>query len=141
MKVNKEKINQFFESDKFDEDIKEFVLEMLEILFKDSDYLPVVQKIPCESAKILFLDLGFYEIEGEDIEDDARVINFYELSKLTPKLRKLIIDTLLKLIKDQSKTSEFFDDFVIEDLKILVYYENWKKTNRKNKLETLNKLN
>lgn len=134
MKVNKEKINQFFESDKFGEDIKEFVLEMLEILFKDSDNI--------YSSKILFLDLGFYEIDqNDDIEDDEKVINFYELSILTSKLRKLIIDKIINLIKDENKTSDFFDSFVIDDLKIFVYYEDWKKINRKNKLEVLNKLN
>lgn len=133
MKINKEKINQFFEGDKFDQDIKDFVLCLMECVFRSSDNIV--------SAKLIFLNLGFYDLEEtDDIGDDEKIINFYELSKLAPDLKKLVLKLLTSLIKDDGKTGDFFDDFM-DELKIFVYYEDWKKINRKNKLDVLNKIN
>ena len=64
MKINKEKINQFFEADKFGEDIKEFVLDILELLFKESKDL--------YSAKILLQQVLNEEFPGGEVWCDFK---------------------------------------------------------------------
>jgi len=139
MKCNLEKISQFFDSNKFEQDIKDFVLNMFKLFFDENNRY--------YNLKFMFFDLGFYEITKEDEtefdlddEDDCRVIDFYKLSAVYPLLRKIIFNHFYKNVTDGSST-DFFDDFIFTDAKIVVSYKKWSKTNRKNKLKVLNDIN
>jgi len=133
MKCNIEKINAFFNNDKFDKDIKDFVLELLENFCKvpgDNDNI---------APQIAFTGLGFYDVEEGDDTEDCTVIDFFKLNTLNPELRKLLFKLILKFIKTEGlkPDSDFFEQFVCKDLKILVGYEKWAQTDRKNKLTSL----
>ena len=132
MKCNLEKINQFFESDKFNDDIKDMVLDLLKMYgssVKDDEFI---------NTKIVFLGLDFYEIEPDDEPGDEHVvIDFYKLNNLNIKLQKFIISIIIESFKNEG-SFDFAWEFIQEDLKIVIPYKEWYKINRKNKLNELN---
>lgn len=136
MKCNFERINSFLSSDKFDIITKEFVINLFTKFCKD-DRKDII------SSKILFLDLGFYEVDKSDLEyedeDELEVIDFYKISSLHIELKKMMFNYFLKKIDDD--ITEFGESFFIQDLKLIVPYSNWKRVNRRNKLDNLNKIN
>jgi hypothetical protein len=137
MKCYPEKINAFLENEKIDTDIKDFVLA----LFKNFTSIP--KAFMPIGVKISFLALGFYEVEAEDedeLDGDEPVIDFYKLNNLTPSFRMFIIKLINKGFKHE-KFSDFANELLGEDLKVIIEYKDWKKMNRKNKLEMLNKIN
>ena len=128
MKCNVDKINDFFNSDKFEADIKKFVSKLLNFCCKND--------ININKSKLYFLDLGFYEIEKEDdidIEDDY-IIDFYKLSNFNSEFRATIFKLILT--SDTLEDDDFFIDFMYDDLKIFIPYKKWEKINRKNKLKS-----
>jgi hypothetical protein len=134
MKCNIEKINAFFNNEKFDKDIKDFVLELLKNFCKAPTARDNIY-----AAQFAFIGLGFYDIEDSDDTEDYSVIDFYKLNTLNPEFRKLVFKLILKFIKTDGlkPDSDFFEQFVYKDLKILVEYEKWSQVNRKNKLTSL----
>jgi len=134
MKCYPDKINQFFSNPNFSDETKNLVLDLFTLFCKED----------CESiAKVVFLSLGFYEVENSDeVGDDDLVIDFVKIEGLPPILKKMIIELLMKTMKNNSATDgSFISDFFIEDLKIMIQYDNWLKVNRKNKLDVLNNIN
>lgn len=143
MKFHFEKFNNFFTSD-FDKDVKDFVIEIFNALLKDTD-----NNIDIFKSKILFLSLGFYEIEKSDDDalnsyedDELDVIDFYKFSRINPDFKKLLLSIIQVQLttSDDGNDSEFFDDFIRNDLKVIVKFQDWNKINRKNKLKKLNEL-
>jgi hypothetical protein len=136
MKCNINKINEFFEGDKFDKDIKKFILKIFLLLSKDKYNFDII------SAKILLLSIGFYSVEKDDDidedDDSYKVIDFYKLSSMSPKIRKYIFKSLFYYIKKETELNDFCEDFIYNDTKIIVPYKKWNKINRKNKLYNLN---
>lgn len=133
MKCNPEKINQFFESDKFDKDTKDFVLKLFK-LFSHNDSIA-----DRHIAQVVFLDLNFYEVDNsDDIDESEHVINFYKLSTLSSDLKNLVMTLIISYIKNEGGT-EFFEHLV-KDLDVVVRYGDWNKIKRKNKLQVLNDL-
>ena len=136
MKCNIERISQFIENDKIDQDIRDFVYKVYKKSFQD---------YTDDSIKFFFMDFGFYELTKEDEDDydttdeDHQVLDLYKLLKMNSKFRKLILKPLYKYIIGEG-TSTFFDDFLAES-KLINQYEKWKKVRRKNKLLALNDLN
>lgn len=137
MKCNVDKINEFFNGDKFDKDIKKFVMKLFKEFFElKNSYFDE------DEARICFLCLDFYSVEKDDDLNDEnyKVIDFYTISLLAPKFKKYILELLLKYIKNKSDiNTDFVNEFMLEDIKILIPYEKWFKINRKNKLKKLDK--
>ena len=75
MKCHSDKINNFLNSDNVDLITKEFVINLFTKFIKNVNEDII-------SSKILFIDLGFYEVEKSDLEnedeDELEVIDFYE---------------------------------------------------------------
>lgn len=137
MKCNYDKISNYLSNESIDNDTKEFVLNIFRIFIK-SDPNSIIE------AKILFIDLGFYEVDKSDLEDedeeDLKVIDFYRISTLNANLKKMLFDYFLDILNGASDVSDFAESFFSEDLKIFISYSDWKRVNRKNKLNNLNKL-
>jgi hypothetical protein len=137
MKCNYIKISNFLGNDSIDNDTKEFVLNIFRIFFKNEPNSII-------EAKILFLDLGFYEVDKSDLEDedeeDLRVIDFYKISNLNINLKKMLFGYFLEILNGTSEINDFAESFFSEDLKIFIPYSDWKRINRKNKLNNLNSL-
>lgn len=134
MKFNLKKFNDFFESNNYEQDINDFVIKLYNhFMEKDGDIMEI---------KISLLDLGFYEIEKDDIDDyeDTCIIDFYKLSTINKKIRPDIIKNIFDFIIGENQT-DFFIDMATEDLKILIVYDEWKISNRRNKLNKLNNIN
>lgn len=129
MKCNSNKINEFFSNDRYDRDFKDFVLKLIK-------YFCELNSCDVYKSKFAFLDLGFYEIEkNDDFDDDYYyVIDFFKLSNLNSNLRAMIFELMLK---SENEDRDFFTEFMYDDLKIFVPYEEWNKVNRKNKLTSL----
>jgi hypothetical protein len=136
MIFNLKKFNAFFEGDKYDQEIKDFVLKIYDTFFSNS--------VDILTSKYLLLDLGFYDLSKEDIEDqdsyDLYIIDFYRLISLNPVFRTNVMILLLKYAKEEY-VNEFYIDMISEDLKILIVYEDWKISRRRNKLDNLDNLN
>ena len=133
MKLNKKKIEDFFASEMFDDEVKNFVSHLIFDYSFNSSNLPACQ--------VTLLSLYFYDVEkGDDIDEESPIFNIPALQRLTPQLRTLIIDILKRILDKENRHSsdEFASDFLL-GMEILVYYKDWERINRKNKLENLNK--
>lgn len=137
MKCNVDKISQFFQTENYSPEIKELVLNLLKAYCLEKN-------IETDVARVSLIGLDFYEVEPDDYfdESECKVIDFYKLSTFGPDLQKFVLDMIKVMIKDDDDvdTSDFLEDFLREDLKLLVPYEKWKKTNRKNKLKKLKEI-
>lgn len=137
MKFDLEKINNFFDNEKIDQDIKDFVIKFYNVLFQND--------LTDDIFKFFLMDLGFYEMTKEDEneidtkDEDYMVFDFFKLSKVNPSFRKIILERLYKNLKN-GDFSEFFNEF-LDESKLILQYEKWKKIRRKNKLKVLNDLN
>lgn len=137
MKCNIEKINQFFLNQSYNIELKDLVLNLMKEYCSN-------ENIDADIAKISLMGLDFYEVETDDVfdEQESKIIDFYKLSTFAPELQKFTIEMINILIKNDYsiRTGDFLDEFLIKDLKILVPYEKWKKTDRKNKLNKLKEI-
>ena len=138
MKCHSDKINNFLNSDNVDLITKEFVINLFTKFIKNVNEDII-------SSKILFIDLGFYEVEKSDLEnedeDELEVIDFYKISNCHIELKKMMFDYFLKTIAEDDDTTDFGESFFVKDLKMIVPYSDWERVNRKNKLDNINKLN
>lgn len=123
-----EKLNAFLDSN-YDEDIKQFVLDLLEFLCSSEASLDMAQH--------LFLDLDFYNLN--DIETNNKkeyyVFDFYTLSKLDKRIRKIMYNGILNEIS-KDKESELFSEMML-DFGLVVTLDKWETQKRKNKLENI----
>jgi hypothetical protein len=140
MKFNLDKLNSFLEGD-YPKDIKDFVIDLFKLIFKDRDFT-----VEDDQLKVLFFDLGFYELENTDKiditnEDEYKIINFNIFKNISKSFRKMIFKNIKRAIKndDSFSTSEsFFESFLKNDVNVIQSYNEWLLSNRKYKLEKLN---
>ena len=118
MKCNVEKINAFFNDDKFDKEIKDFVINLFIHFFKEESRYSLE---PIQ-IKFLFLSLNFFKEEKDDFdnyyEDGFYVIDFYTLSLLNIVFKKEIIKLFESHLKN-GDTNDFFEDFMINGKKLI----------------------
>jgi hypothetical protein len=115
MKFNLDKLNSFLEGD-YPKDIKDFVIDLFKLIFKDRDFT-----VEDDQLKVLFFDLGFYELENTDKiditnEDEYKIINFNIFKNISKSFRKMIFKNIKRAIKndDSFSTSEsFFESFLM----------------------------
>ena len=135
MKCNPDKINEFLSNDNIDLITREFVINLFKKFCEKEDN-------EINPSKILLLDLGFYEVDKSELEDldeyELEVIDFYKISTFHIELKKMLFEYFLKTMDDNP--TDFGESFFINDLKMIVHYSDWKRINRKNKLDNLNNL-
>jgi hypothetical protein len=139
MKLDIKKFNEFFS---IKTDIQEIALKLFEFFINKEGYISDSNHI-----RMYFYDLGFYSLESNDIQndddsyyEDYYIINFNAIKNLNDPLKKLALDFIIKFVSEEIN-NDFHSEFMIDDLEILVRYEDYDKINRKNKLENLNIVN
>lgn len=146
MKINIDNINNFFKSDDYEQDVKNFVIKLFNKFchnIYDSE-IALYRSCPGFTVpKFLFLDLGFYEIENDNFGSDfegANIINFHLLNKFDSNFRKMLINTIESSYFKGSLT-DFGSELLYDDTKVIFPFSEWKKVNRINKLEKISNIN
>jgi len=133
MKCNIDRFNLFFDNENYDIHTKKFVLKILKSVCDG--------EIDEFLMKTILIDLEFYEFEKNDEieDDDAVIIDFYQLNEFNSIFRKMIVKLILSFLKGESE-DDSTRQFLIEDLKVIIPYKDWKRNRRKNKLKELKKV-
>lgn len=136
MKCNSDNFINFFKSDNFDKETKDFVMDIFSLYSEENKFSYDF------GLKTIFLDIGLFEISDESVERFIymnNVIDFSQLLKFEGEFRTLLFKMLKNIICNYSKRNNN-DITFIKDLKILISYSEWNKLSRKRKkkLETLN---
>lgn len=137
MKINIDNINNFFKSNDYEQDVKNFVIKLFNKFCRNNIHNEI-------EPKFLFLDLGFYEIENNDNFgsdfDGVNIINFHLLNKFDSDFRKMLINTIESSYFKDSLT-DFGSELLYDDTKVIFPFSEWKKVNRINKLEKISNIN
>ena len=82
---------------------------------------------------------GFYEFDDDELDDNEEVLNVSLLLNMNKELRSLILNQIKLILEQNNDTSTFFNEFM-EDSGLFITLGEYKKLERKLKLEELDKI-
>jgi len=127
MKLNIHKLSDIYDKGGI---LKEILDVLLDKAIKNGD----------TGFKQIFYGFGFYEFEDGEIEDTEKVLNVPLLLDMNSELRNLILTQIKTLLSrsGEDHISPFFDEF-LEESKLFIPYKDYKKFERKYKLNEIEK--